>query len=40
LAGLLANPQIFRGCFPPVLRLFVTHLGTLVEAAQPSFFDG
>jgi hypothetical protein len=36
----LADPQIFRGCFSPVLHLFVAHLGTLVEAAQAGSFYG
>jgi hypothetical protein len=36
----LANPQIFRGCFPPVLGLFVAHLGTLIEGAEARSLDG
>jgi hypothetical protein len=35
----LADPEIFRGCFPAVLLLFVAHLRTLIEGAQPGLFD-
>src|ERR1700704_916470 len=38
--SLLANPQIFRGRFAPVLHLFVAHLSTLIEVAQAGFFHG
>jgi hypothetical protein len=35
-----ANPQIFRWCFAAVFRLFVAHLGTLIEGAQAGSLDG
>jgi hypothetical protein len=35
----LANSEIFRGRFAPVLHFFVAHLGGLVEVAQACFFD-
>src|ERR1700704_4663525 len=38
--ALLANPQIFRGRFAPVLHLFVAHFSTLIEVAQAGFFHG
>jgi len=39
-SALLADSQIFRGRFAPVLHLFITHLGALIEVAQSGFFDG
>jgi hypothetical protein len=37
---LLANSQIFRRRFAPVFRLFVAHLGALIEAAQAGSLYG
>src|SRR5258708_19738068 len=37
---ILSDSQIFGGRLATVARFFVAHLGTLIEAAQPRFFDG
>ena len=39
-AGRIADPQIFRCHFASVFLLFVAHLVTLVESAQPGPFNG
>jgi len=39
-SALLADPQILRGRFAPVLHLLIAHLGTLIEVAQAGFFHG
>jgi hypothetical protein len=35
---LLADPEIFRGCFSAILHLFIADLGPLIEAAKASSF--
>jgi hypothetical protein len=36
----LADSQIFRRCFAAIFRLFIAHLGALIEGAQTGSFHG
>jgi hypothetical protein len=38
--AVLADSQIFRRCFTAIFRLFVAHLGALIEGAQTCSFHG
>src|SRR4029077_935060 len=38
--AVLTNSQIFRRCFTAIFRLFVAHLGALIEGAQTGSFHG
>ena len=38
--AVLADFQIFRRCFTAIFRLFVAHLGALIEGAQTCSFHG
>src|SRR5277367_2924762 len=38
--AILADSQLFRRCFTAIFRLFVAHLGALIEGAQTGSFHG
>src|ERR1700726_5162341 len=38
-AAVSADSQIFRRCFTAIFRLFVAHLGALIEGAKNRFFS-